>query len=177
MVRAAIWREIATIMVSFETAVGYFNYRVAAIIIDDDHLLLCRDTRSDFWFLPGGRIEMSETSTDAVRREIREELESDSQVERLVWVIENFFVMNGARFHEIGLSYLVTLPPDSPLLDKLTPRPFHEPVGTDMEMRWFHLADLSSVDLRPAFLRESLQDLPDTTQLIVVKEDEDTNNR
>jgi 8-oxo-dGTP pyrophosphatase MutT (NUDIX family) len=160
-------------MVSFATTAGYFNYRVAAIIVDDDHVLLCRDSRYDSWFLPGGRVEMSESSTDSIRRELREELESDCQVERLVWVIENFYVENGTRFHELGLYYLVSLPADSPLFDKLTPRPFHEPLGSDMEMRWFNLAELGSVELHPSFLRQNLMDLPGSTQLIVVREDGD----
>jgi 8-oxo-dGTP pyrophosphatase MutT (NUDIX family) len=164
-------------MVSFETTAGYFNYRVAAIIVEDDHVFLCRERRSDNWFLPGGRVEMSESSTDSVRREIREELESDCQVERLVWVVENFYVANETRFHEIGLYYLVTLPAESTLLDKLTPRPFHEPLGTDMEMRWFKLAEIGSLNLYPAFLRENLKDLPNSTQLIVVRDDQDANDR
>ena len=46
------------------------------------------------------------------------------------------------------------------LLDKLIPRSFHEPLGTDMDMRWFKLSEIGSLDLFPALLRENLKNLP-----------------
>lgn len=162
-------------MVSFQTDHGIFNYRVGGVVIDDGHLLHCRDCGSSVWFLPGGRVEMTESSIESIRRELREELETDCRVLRLLWVIENFFWLKGARFHEIGLYYLVELPTSSPLLDKGAPRIFNEPLGNDMEMRWFPLSALHSIDLRPANLRDRLTDLPDAPVQVVVRDDEIVN--
>jgi len=157
-------------MVNFETPVGCFNYRVGAIIIDDEHLLLCRDARSTVWFLPGGRVEMMEASAESLCREMREELATDCQVGRLVWLTENFFTLNDRPFHEIGLYYLVALPAESPRHDKRQPLSFREAVGANMEMQWFRLSDLASIDLRPAFLRDNLTNLPDSTQAVVIRD-------
>jgi len=57
--------------------------RVCAISIDDDNrVLLLRHLRDwgEFWVLPGGGAEWGETLTDALRREIREELGVDVEI-------------------------------------------------------------------------------------------------
>jgi len=68
-----------------------FLCRVAGVAVVDDRVLLHRSEHDDFWALPGGRLEVGETMTEALRREMREEVEVDVEVGRLLWVIENFF--------------------------------------------------------------------------------------
>jgi 8-oxo-dGTP pyrophosphatase MutT (NUDIX family) len=154
-------------MISFDMSDGRFNYRVAAVVVHDGHVLVCREADGDFWFLPGGRCEMMESSHDAVRRELREELGVDSNIERLLWIVENFFIFGERRFHEFGLYFLVTLPGDSPQLDKSQIYAFREGVDLDLEMRWYRLPELSAINLVPAFLRDGLGELPDTPRHII----------
>ncbi len=78
-------------MITFDADRARFNYRIVAIIRHDDHVLLCQEEGQDFWFMPGGRAELLEPSTETVVREIREELGVEAHVERLVWIVENFF--------------------------------------------------------------------------------------
>ena len=40
---------------TLETREGYFNYRVAAVIIKDDKILAQRNTKTNEYYLPGGR--------------------------------------------------------------------------------------------------------------------------
>ena len=45
-----------------------FNFRAAAVIVDDGYALLHRASFEDFWSLPGGRVEVGEPSAATVGR-------------------------------------------------------------------------------------------------------------
>jgi ADP-ribose pyrophosphatase YjhB (NUDIX family) len=59
---------------------------VTAVITDDDRLLLIHRTDNDRWALPGGGVELGETVSDAVRREVKEETGIDVEVTGLVGI-------------------------------------------------------------------------------------------
>ena len=60
--------------------------RACAIIRRADRLLLNRFGGDSFWALPGGAVESGEFSTEALVREMREELAVTVEVGRLIWV-------------------------------------------------------------------------------------------
>jgi 8-oxo-dGTP pyrophosphatase MutT (NUDIX family) len=113
---------------------------------------------------------MMESSRESVARELREELGVDATVDRLLWIVENFFLLGGRRFHEVGLYFRVLLAADSPVNDKTRPIPFREGVSLDLEARWIPLPDLAGLNLLPEFLRKELLDLPSETRHIVHRE-------
>jgi len=57
----------------------------------------------------GGGIEFGEKSEDAVRRELKEEINADLGEVRYLGTLENIFVFNGNSYHEIVLIYDGTL--------------------------------------------------------------------
>ena len=143
-----------------------FSYRVAGVALHDGHVLVQRAEADTFWALPGGSVEIGEYATQALVREMQEEINTTVTVERLLWMIENFFDWrDGRTFHELGLYYLMTLPDDSPLLD--VSRTFdgqedfflHAPLR--LIFRWVPLAEVAALDLYPVFLRDALTELPD----------------
>ncbi|HEX6817408.1 MAG TPA: NUDIX hydrolase [Ktedonobacterales bacterium] len=145
---------------------GRFVYRVAGVAIHDGRVLLHRAESEDFWSLPGGRCELLEPSETALRREMREELGMEVAVERLVWVVENFFALDGLPHHELGLYYKMALPADAPLLDvDMEHRGKEEELA--LVFRWFPLETIERMGLYPVFLRAGLQALPATTAHIV----------
>ena len=61
-------------MVAFEKGQAHFNYRVAGVAIHNGHILLDRNSRNNYWVLPGGHPEMMEPMTEALQREMKEEI-------------------------------------------------------------------------------------------------------
>ena len=58
------------IVLSYRHGERRFNYRVAGIVIVDGQVLTCREDDDDYVQLPGGRVELGETSAGALEREI-----------------------------------------------------------------------------------------------------------
>lgn len=64
---------------------------VAAVIRDKDRIFATQRGYGEFkdgWEFPGGKIESGETAKEALRREIREELNADIKVGELIDIVE-----------------------------------------------------------------------------------------
>ena len=48
--------------ITFKIENNKFNYRVCAIIINDNKILALKDERSPYYYLPGGRVQIGETA-------------------------------------------------------------------------------------------------------------------
>ncbi len=144
-----------------------FRVRVVAAIIQGGRVLLQTFAdQDDFWVLPGGNAEVMEPTVDGVIREMKEELGEDVRVERLLWVVDNFFRYGKADWHEIGLYWLASLPEDSPLLG-LEFFSGEERPTAKFTCRWHDVSRLSEVRLLPSFLTEGLASPPDAAQYII----------
>jgi len=58
----------------------------AIIFNQDNGVLLCHRRDYDLWNLPGGGVEKGESPWDAVAREVKEEINLDVEIKRLVGV-------------------------------------------------------------------------------------------
>jgi ADP-ribose pyrophosphatase YjhB (NUDIX family) len=159
-------------LVRFDEGERRFQCRVAGIAVDGGRVLLHRAVFEDFWTFPGGRAELGEPLTDGLRREMREELDTEVTVERLLWVVENFFTYAGKRYHELGFYFLMTLPPGAPLLAATTPI-VREADDTHLIFQWHARDVLAGVRLFPAFMRQALRALPDSPCHVVERADFD----
>jgi len=132
-----------------------FQVRAAAIVLHEGHLLVHRAPGDPYWALPGGRVEVGEAASATVVREMKEELGEDVACGALLHIAENFFDLSGQRNHEIGFYFLVSLAQGSQLLD--TSRIYRGIEShLELEFRWFPVAQLASINLRPTFLHASL---------------------
>ena len=115
-------------------------------------------------------MHVGERASHALRREMREELGVDVEVERLLWLVEGFWQAGGARQHEIGLYFLVRLPDGSPVYDKAAVDGMEGPLR--LTFRWFprQRVALAALPVLPVFLQEGLVDLPSRPQHLVADE-------
>ena len=152
----------------FDVEGGRFNVRVAGIAVREDHVLVHRGTDEDFWTFPGGRLEFGEESSQALVREMGEELGVPVDVGQLFFTVENFFPYAGRFYHELSYYYAMSLPETFPFSDREIVHRCRDE-GTELEFRWLPtpLAALEGARLQPAFLRQRLQRLPRATEHIV----------
>ncbi|MEL6151203.1 MAG: NUDIX domain-containing protein [Chloroflexota bacterium] len=147
--------------------------RASAIIIHEEHLLLHRGHNDDWWSLPGGGIEAGETSRQTLQREMREELHTDIHITRLLFIVENFFTLEGERYQQFEFQFLVELPLESPLLDLAKTHSGIETEWTDdhipLIFRWFPVRELFMLEypLKPGYLQHRLYTLPHTTEHVI----------
>lgn len=153
--------------VVFKTNQSVFNYRIAGIWIDNGHVLLHRIVNDNHWSLPGGRAIIAEESKLSIKREFLEELNVDIKIERLVWIVENFFNYDGKDFHEIGLYYSVKSDGKS---IEFGEKPFHGVEGERLIFKWTPINELQNVELYPEFLKTALSNLPYNTEHLVVRQ-------
>ena len=154
-------------MIRFDEGQRRFNYRIVGVAIHDGMVLLHRAGSEPFWTLPGGRGEIGEAAEQTIRREMHEELSTDVDVLRLLWLVENFFDYDGLNYHELALYFLIRFPRDSKLLTLGT---FESTDGdTRLQFRWLplHEETLASLPLLPSFLASGLTTLPAAVTHIV----------
>ena len=84
-----------------------FNYRAGLFIEKWNKVLVECNPAIDFVTLPGGRVQTLESSMDALKREIKEEMniELDSERIKMRAIIENFFEMDEKKYHELYFLY------------------------------------------------------------------------
>ena len=110
---------------------------VAAIIVRDGRIFATQrgyGDWKDWWEFPGGKIEPGESTEDALKREIREELATEIEVDELLATVEYDY----PKFHLTMHCYLCTIiSGDLSLLE-------HE------DARWLALDELDCVKWLPA---------------------------
>ena len=156
-------------IIAFDRDTRAFGYRVAGVIVDEGYVLLQKADIDDFWIVPGGRVELREPAAESLKREMLEEIGVEVKIERLLWVVENFFEYGGKSCHELAFYFLVSLPPGSPLYDKRRTFMGYEEYFNEytsdnrlgLTFQWFPVDDLHSIHLYPSFLRAALKLLPD----------------
>ena len=93
----------------FKTDSLVFSYRVGGIAVRGGHILLQKPKNDDCAVI-GGHVRAMETGEEALKREFREELRTEIEVERLIAAGEIFFPWDGRPCHQICLYYDITLP-------------------------------------------------------------------
>jgi ADP-ribose pyrophosphatase YjhB (NUDIX family) len=83
--------------------------RSAVIIETEKGYIFEKEPIKEMYFIVGGGIEINESSEDAAKREIYEELGIKIDNISLKAIIERFFTQDDKKYHEIGFYYTCKL--------------------------------------------------------------------
>ena len=133
---------------SFRFEQGSFVYRVAAIIIKDNKLLVAKHKNSPFYYTVGGKVELNETSEEAVIRECFEETGIKFEVDRLIFVQERFFKLNEIKHHELVFFYLMKKPFNFNILENS-----FSDQGEMETLHWLDIEFLERYPIVPEFIK------------------------
>ena len=132
-----------------------FKFRVSGVIIKDGKVLLVEMDDAGFYCLPGGHVELGETTEEAMIREMKEETTKDTYIKKYLGNIENFFVnKHNVSIHEIAFYYLMDFKDDD--INDLSRVENDEGTLVKLKFKWFDLKELDSVNIKPVFLKEIL---------------------
>lgn len=134
-----------------------FNYRVSAIIIHNNKILLHKAEGKEYYALLGGRVKSGESTKDALKREVLEEIGKEIEVIEPFTFIENFFEMKNYNYHELLISYKAEFKNeiDKKLEEKI------ENIETDKNIvyEWKEINDIENIELKPKEIKKVLKNM------------------
>jgi len=145
-----------------------FNYRVVAILTNKNRVLLHTPDYFGHYAVPGGRCNELETSEDAIRRELKEELNINNAIVKMEWIVENFFKIEDKKYHEISFYFSVLLSSNSKLYNGKNV--FGHEGKDKIEFIWFNIDKLSEIDLKPSFIKKEINNLGNGIKHIIFKD-------
>ncbi len=133
-----------------------FNFRVAAIFKNGNKVLLQKNKKSgDYYSLIGGRVKFLEDTKKAMIREIKEEVGVNVKDDELslLEVVENFFVYDNTKFHELLFVYKV----DN---ESINNKDNFYTLDKDKNSinKWYDIDEAKNFDIRPSFAKDWFAD-------------------
>ena len=121
-------------------------------------------------------LPLDETTKDAIMRIIKKKGGFEIEVQRLLWIMELFFVFRGkegtldveqaTKIHGIGFYFLV-----SPKTSKneWQKEEFHGIERPDIIFKWFKLDELNDINIKPDCLKQLLNQIPSSLEHVVCR--------
>ena len=131
------------------------NIRTTAVIIHEKKLLVHKNKNEDFCALVGGRIQIGESSEEAIKREIFEEMGKKIEIKGYLTTVENFFDGDDIKYHEIMFVYKAEFADEE---DKKITTTIKNVEGEDeLTYEWIDIDKLDEAKLNPITIREMIK--------------------
>lgn len=114
------------------------------LMIDSGRVLMCRNIKHDYCYLPGGHVEFAERASHALAREFKEETGLDSSIGPLLLTTEQCFHDGKRIHHEINIVFHV-----EQLGPSKTPPDSVPSIEDKIDFVWIDFAQLTETDVRP----------------------------
>lgn len=154
-------------MLCFDREKSRFNFRVGGVCIVNDRLLVEKNPKYDFYVVPGGRCEFHESTQETVLREIFEEIGQKASIDRLLWIVESFFHLDGKDFHEISFFYKIQFSCQAfcqrqGIFEGVENKP-------GFTYQWLPLKGNQNFKIFPDFLQKRAYSLPESVEHLILK--------
>ncbi|MEI3395495.1 MAG: NUDIX domain-containing protein [Clostridia bacterium] len=128
------------------------NIRTGGVIIHNNKILAHRNINKDYYCIPGGRVEIGESSSKTIKREIKEELGKEIENIGYIATIENFFEMEGKKYHEIYFLHRIEFENED---DKKIEYTMHNMEGKDfLQYEWLDLDRIEEYNILPKCIKK-----------------------
>lgn len=127
-----------------------------AVIIDNDHILLCKtaDLVKKFYYLPGGHVEHAESLENALLRELIEETGAKCKIKRFLGCLEYSFEPGHSSIcHNHEYNFIFEVKSNTLKVDSEIPQ-----LEAHIDLNWMPLGKLQKIDFRPAPLKKLIPD-------------------
>lgn len=157
----------------FEKDKYWFRYRAAAIIIENNCVLMAKNDIDDYYYSIGGGVHLGENSKQAICREVKEETGIDYDIDHLAFVNESLFygdgvLINGKECHVIEFYYLMKSKAKSGIAEG----DVHGIVlgGTPEHLHWIPLKEFGNRKAFPEFFKDKLFNMPEIIEHMISDE-------
>lgn len=131
------------------------NVRASGIMIHNNKILLHKNINEEHYALIGGRVAMGETSEQALKREIIEELGKEVEVIEGLTTVENFFEVNGSKYYEILFVHKVEFKDEE---DKKILETIKNVEGKEyLRYEWIDIDKIDEYPLKPKVIKDMLK--------------------
>ena len=146
-----------------------FKFRVSGFVIQDNKVLFVDMDNSGFLCLPGGYVEIGETSEEAMIRELKEEINLNFKIDSFMGVIENFFTnLKKQRTHGIDFYYKVSLVDNNDYNKIDYDRTENDKEGlVHHHFKWINLDELKDCNLLPKEIKNEIINNKETFHIII----------
>ncbi len=125
-----------------------WSFRSAGVLIRDGKLLVVRKTGGEEYTLPGGNIELGESTRESLVREYGRKTGTSVSCGRLLWIEES---MRGEDATSLNFYYMVELSDDA--------APYLNAENADTLYAWLPIEKIKDVKTYPEFLGSEITKL------------------
>lgn len=137
---------------------GNFKLRTSAIIIKNNKILLQKSKCRDGYCFPGGHVEFGEITSEAILREVKEEINIDTKIIDLYCISELIYKSKEGKINQ-EINYYYKLECLSEMeLDDFELVEIDKGVEKKHHYSWIDINKINNIDLKPQKIAEMLQE-------------------